>query len=266
MRTPLVLLPPSEGKAEGGDGPPWAESRHAFSSLDPQRREVISALRAAMHGDEQVVATLLGVGPAAARPAMRANLAIDSAPTLPAIERYTGVLFDALGYRELPARLRRRVDAQVVILSAVWGAVAPRDPIPDYKLKMGASLPGLGRLSSAWRPTLSPLLDDRAAGRVVWDLLPNEHAAAWKPGGGAVAHIRVRFLDEVARGGERRLVTVSHWNKLLKGALVRHVLDGQLREPDGLATFTHPQGYVYRPELTVVGDRGVEVSLVATRP
>jgi hypothetical protein len=265
MPTPLVLLPPSEGKAPGGDGPPWSDGRRAFTSLDPYRRDVIAALRRAMRDDQTRAAKLLGVSEASAQSAICANLVIDSAPTLPAIERYRGVLFGALAYDDLPAKLRRRVDEQVVIVSALWGAVTPSDPIPDYKLKMGASLPGVGRLSTFWRPALALVLDDMAAGRVVWDLLPAEHAAAWKPRGTAKAHIRVRFLDEVDRNGTRELVTVSHWNKLLKGALVRHIVDKQLRDPEGLARFSHPEGYVYRPELTTVSGRDVHVGLVASR-
>jgi cytoplasmic iron level regulating protein YaaA (DUF328/UPF0246 family) len=109
------------------------------------------------------------------------------------------------------------------------------------------------------------VLDEHVDGRIVWDLLPGEHAAAW-PSTNAPRHrIAVRFLDDVERDGRRELVTVSHWNKLLKGALVRHVVGRQLRDPDGLADFEHPQGYAYRPDLTTVdGDRTV-VSLVARR-
>jgi uncharacterized protein len=265
MSPPLLLLPPSEGKAPGGHGAPWADAPRAFPSLDPQRRVVISALRLAMREDAASAARLLGVGEVSAAQAICSNLTVDSAPTMPAIERYTGVLFDALGYQELSTKLRRRVDAQVVVLSALWGAVAPRDPIPDYKLKMSASLADLGRLATWWRPALSPLLDDLAARRVVWNLLPGEHASAWKPGGTAAATISVRFLDELTRKGRRELVTVSHWNKLLKGALVRHVVEHQLREPDGLARFAHPQGYVYRPDLTSTRGTDVEVALVASR-
>jgi hypothetical protein len=70
----------------------------------------------------------------------------------------------------------------------------------------------------------------------------------------------VRFAETVVRGGRRELVTVAHWNKLLKGALVRHVLATQLREVDGLAEFDHPLGYVFDPELTEVADDGVRVT------
>src|SRR5690606_14645579 len=143
--------------------------------------------------------------------------------------------------------------------------VAPQDPIPDYKLKMGASLPPLGRMSTWWRPTLSPFLDELAADRVVWNLLPTEHTAAWRSGNTAKAVIRVRFLDDVERKGQRELVTVSHWNKLLKGALVRHVVDGQVDDPEALVDFEHPQGYVYRPDLTVQDGNTIDIALVATR-
>ena len=103
---------------------------------------------------------------------------------------------------------------------------------------------------------------------MVWDLLPGEHRAAWAPGpiataAGPALVISVRFLDESApQGGERRFTTVSHWNKLLKGALVRHVLSHQLVDPEGLSTFRHPEGYVLDPGLTEESEGRVSVALV----
>ena len=75
----------------------------------------------------------------------------------------------------------------------------------------------------------------------------------------------VRFLDDVVRHGTRELVAVNHWNKLLKGSLVRHLLATQLTGPDGLEEFAHPQGYVYRPDLTESSGKGTTISFVATR-
>jgi cytoplasmic iron level regulating protein YaaA (DUF328/UPF0246 family) len=262
---PLILLPPSEGKAPGGTGKPWPYGTSTFSVLDDARRDVLAALQSAMRGDHAARRKLLGVGDEAADQAAAANLAVETAGTRRAIDRYTGVLYDALDYGSLPAPLRRRVDAQVVILSGLWGALAPKDEIPDYKLKMGASLPGLGRLSSWWRTRLSPVLDERAARRTVWNLLPNEHAAAWKRGVPVRAEITVRFADEVTRDGTRTLLTVSHWNKLLKGALVRYVVATQSTDVEALAEFDHPEGYTYRPELTVRDGERIEATLVAVR-
>jgi len=263
MPAPLILLPPSEGKAPGGGGPPWSDTEQSFASLADHRRRVVSALVEAMGGSVEARVKLLGVKAAKAEEATAANLVVDSSPTMPAIERYTGVLYDALDYPSLPAKVRRGVDRQVVVFSGLWGSVRPGDAVPDYKLKMGAVLPALGRLAAFWKPILTDALADAASG-TVWDLLPNEHSAAWDP---AVAgrRIRVRFLDDVVKGGERTLVTVSHWNKLLKGALVRHVVEHGLDDPEGLVDFDHPEGYRYDPSLTETTGTTTDLALVTRR-
>ena len=208
-----VLLPPSEAKAPGGRGRPWAPGRSALPELDGARAEVLAALGAEVAG----------------------------APTRRAIERYTGVLYRELDWASLPAAARRRGSSSVLIASGLGGIVAPGDPIPDYRLKMGARLDGIGRLSSFWRPRLTVALGPRLAGRVVWDLLPGEHAAAWDPAAVAVRRrITVRFVDAAGR-------TVSHWNKLLKGALVRHLLTEGTVDPAALVDFVHPSGYRLDP-------------------
>ena len=110
------------------------------------------------------------------------------------------------------------------------------------------------------------MADAMAASRTdtVWDLLPNEHAAAWDPSV-AGRRIRVRFLDDVMKNGKRTLVTVSHWNKLLKGALVCHVVEHGLDDPAGLIDFDHPEGYRYDPSLTTTTGTTTDVALVTKR-
>ena len=178
----MILLPPSEGKATGGKGPPWESVDQSFPALADPRREVVHALVEAMGGSSEARSKLLGVKATKAEEATAVNLDVATAPTMPAIDRYTGVLYDALNYPSLPAKVRRGVDRQVVVFSGLWGVVRPTDPIPDYKLKMGASLPGLGKPARFWKP----LISDALAGAItasgtntVWDLLPNEHSAAW---------------------------------------------------------------------------------------
>lgn len=266
---PVILLPPSEGKARGGAGPPWAPGAGSFATLDDRRAQVLAALAVAVGGPPAAVAKLLGVKGVALEAAVAADRAATMAPTMSAVERYTGVLYDALDAGSLPPRQRRRLHSQVAIISGLWGVVQPADPIPDYKLKMGAALAPLGRLSTWWRPAITEALTPLVARRVVWDLLPNEHRAAWTPppaGSGPTAPAAVlsaRFLDEhPLRDGERRFTTVSHWNKLLKGALVRHVLTTQLDDPAGLVEFTHPEGYTYDPTLTLEHDGRTDLAFV----
>ena len=234
---PLILLPPSEGKAPGGGGLPWRRDSLSID-LDAERTRVIRALAAAMKGDDASRSKLLDVKGKALAAAVAANRAITKAPTRPAIERYTGVLYDAIEHRSLTAAQRRRLDASVVIFSGLWGAVMPADPIPDYKLKMGAALGPLGKLSTWWREPLSARLAKLAAGRHVWNLLPKEHALAWDPPDG-LEQWTVRFLER--RNGA--MTTVSHDNKSLKGALVRYLLANPGAEPADLAVWKHPAGY-----------------------
>lgn len=217
-RRTVILIPPSEGKAPGGDGPPWQPDTMAVAELDPQRRRVLQAL-----GRRHEART---------------------GPTLPAIERYTGVLYQGLDAPSLRGTPRRRLDRSVLVVSGLWGLVAPRDPIPHYKLKMSANVPPLGKLSTWWRPAVTQAVAARAERALVWDLLPIEHAAAvsWD----AVApheRVVVRFVD--GRGK-----TVSHWNKLLKGSLVRWLVTTGCTDVEALVEFEHPQGYRYDPAAT----------------
>ncbi|HEU5150933.1 MAG TPA: peroxide stress protein YaaA [Iamia sp.] len=222
-----LLLPPSEGKAPGGRGAPWRPGRGVLPALDGPRAEVLAAL---------------GGG-------------VAEAPTRRALDRYTGVLYKELDAASLDTAARRRLSSTTLIASGLWGLVGPNDPIPDYRLKMGASLPGLGKLSTFWRPHLTAALGERLAGRVVWDLLPNEHAAAWDPAPVPLhRRITVRFVTA-------QDTTVSHWNKLLKGSLVRHLAATGLTDPDGLAAFAHPSGYRYDPAATVTAGRHTTIVL-----
>ena len=262
---PLLLIPPSEGKAPGGTGAAWTEGTLLAPELDRRRKSALTALRVAMRGSAAARAKLLGVKGVALAEATETDRHAASGPTLAAIDRYTGVLYGALDHRTLPAVSRRRLDRQVRILSGLWGVVAPADAIPDYKLKMGVALGRLGKLSTWWRPGVTAALAPEIAGRAVWDLLPNEHRAAWGPdlSGGAgspLTVISVRFADAVRRGDHVELVAVAHWNKLLKGALVRHVLATQLDEVAGLAEFDHPLGYRFDPDLTEAADDGLRVT------
>jgi cytoplasmic iron level regulating protein YaaA (DUF328/UPF0246 family) len=245
VRAPLILLPPSEGKAPGGDGPPWSPGSMAVD-LDRRRIMVIGALRRVMREDEASRAKLLGVHGKALEAATAADLALRRAPTLPAIERYTGVLYEALDAGSLTPAERRRLDGSVVIFSGLWGLVTPGDLIPDYRLKMGARLGTLGVLSAWWRADLTARLAALAAGRRVWNLLPNEHAAAWRPPA-TLPQWSVRFLDRAPDGS---LVAVSHRNKALKGALVRFLTAHPSAGAEDLAAWDHPDGYLLQPALT----------------
>ena len=267
---PVILLPPSEGKAEGGNGSKVQNSDLSFPQLERARSAVRSALSSAMKGDEATRSKLLGVKGGALASATTANRTLLTSPTLPAIERYTGVLYDALDAGSLSSRDRARLADQVLIFSGLWGVVRPDDLIPDYKLKMGATLPKISKVSTWWRHPLTDAIATNVRGSIVWNLLPKEHDSAWAPFGKEAdpadipsAIFSVKFLDEdPPSGNERSFTTVSHWNKLLKGALVRFILATGADDPKALTKFRHPEGYRYDRTLTETTPTGTVLCMV----
>ncbi len=253
-RRRLILVPPSEGKALGGEGVPWHAADGAEQHpLFTMRSEVVGALgeRVAEPASAGDLSKLFGVSGAALARAVAADSALDTAPTLPAVERYDGVLYQHLELDSMTPGQRRRLDRSVRIVSGLWGLVAPHELIPDYRLKMSASLEGLGKLSTWWRGALSELVAAEARGAELWDLLPNEHAAALSPPPRSVRTTAV-FLSPDRSG---RLVPVSHWNKALKGALVSHLVRHPSATVEDLLEWDHPAGYRLDAESLEVRDR-----------
>ena len=206
----LVLLPPSETKRAGGDGGPLDLGALSYPELTDVRASLVDAL----------------VGLAADVPAARAalelsakqddeiarNAALRTTSTLPAIERYTGVLYDALAVGTLTRAQRRRADARLAVGSALFGLVRAADPIPAYRLSAGSALPGRPGLRAVWRPALEPVVKD--LDDLVVDLRSGAYAAL-APVPGAVT-VRV----ETERPGGGRAV-VSHFSKAHKGRIAR---------------------------------------------
>lgn len=232
--TPLILLPPSEGKSPDGNGPPvdWAEGR--FGELAGDRQIVRDAARRAMSGKGSA-ARLLGVKGTHLARAQAEWEALDCAPTMAAAARYSGVVWEAVDIPGMGAAARRRLMSRVVIPSGLWGLVGAGDAIPPYRLKMGARVGTLGLLSRWWLPRVSPLLAARVGKAAVIDLLPQEHAAAID-----VSTLRSGCLVRVAivedgPGGRR---SVGHAGKTAKGRLARAILEEDVRTADGLAQMT----------------------------
>lgn len=238
LRAPVILLPPSEGKAPGGVATVWSATRHAFRELDGDRVAVRDAVRRAIARGEPEATRLLGVRARHLARALADWAALDDAPTMPAVARYRGVVWTALDPEGLDATARRRLGARVLVPSGLWGLVAATDPIPAYRLKMGARVPALGLLAAFWRPRITPIVNRRAAGGWVIDLLPREHAAAVDADGLAGSRLlRVDLVEPDGRGARR---SVGHVGKSLKGLLARAILEADARHPDAIAALRVP--------------------------
>jgi uncharacterized protein len=215
----LVLLPPSEGKAAGGTGPPLDLGALSFPALNPVRDRLVHALTTAARDEPETLRCALGLSPRQ-RDAIDQDAALLTSATMPALERYTGVVYDNLDYRTLRGAARRRADRSLLVASPLFGLLRPRDRVPAYRLSAGTSLPGVGGLAAVWRPALEAVLG-QAPGLVV-DLRSGAYAALAR----LPRAVEVRVLRE---DGGRRTV-VSHDNKHTKGRLARALCEHGARD------------------------------------
>ena len=111
---------------------------------------------------------------------------------------------------------------------------------------MDAVLPEVGRVSEFWRSRMSGALNETLAGRVVWNLLPGSHEKAWDDDHSYKKMMVVEFLKE--QKGERKALT--HDVKPLRGQFVNYIVRETLEDLEGLAEWTHPEGYRYDPEAS----------------
>ena len=160
---------------------------------------------------------LLGVG-ASLRADVERNTRLHAEPAAPAHQVYSGVLYDALGYNSLTPAQRRKADASVLVVSALWGAIRFADRVPAYRLSMGTALPDVGRLASFWKPQLTDALRRPRTGELLVDCRSSTYAAAWTPP--AAQTVAVNVFTEV--DGVRKVV--SHFAKHTRGELARHLL------------------------------------------
>lgn len=190
----IILIPPSEGKNPEGK----------FAALKKPNQDVshmVDKMQAVEHKDW---AKILGVKGKALEKAIEANQQILDAKTLPAIERYTGVVYKAIDYPSLSVLAKKTFDQHVRMVSAVFGLVKPQDKIPDYKLKIDK----LGA-DKFWKP----IIQKKLTKSYVVDLLPKAHQKA-------VAYDQGLTIDfNFIKNGKS--VPAGHHGKHIKGCFIR---------------------------------------------
>lgn len=212
-----ILLPPSETKRPGGTGTPLDLRGLALPELHDERSAVVDAL-VDLAGDENTARSVLKLS-ARQLGDIEHNRMLRRAATMPAVDRYTGVLFDALDAATLSAASRRWLGAHVWIHSAPLGPLGALDPIPAYRLAAGTSLPGLPALRRHWAEATQRAIA-QAAPSFVLDLR-SEAYVALGPVPASVPSVYVRVVTD-DEGGSRAL---NHFNKKSKGLLVRELAE-----------------------------------------
>ncbi|MGC5222124.1 YaaA family protein [Micromonospora sp. DT81.3] len=251
----LILLPPSETKRPGGGRRPLDIAGLALPSLTAEREATVDAL-IALSRDPESARRVLKLGSTQAFEAS-ANALLRTAPTLPAVDRYTGVLYGALDAASLDAGARRWLSAHVLIHSAPFGPVGALDRIPSYRLGAGISLPGLPPLRRVWADAVTRAIADSSA--FVLDMRSEAYVALGPvPSASPAAYVRVVADDD---GGRTR--ALNHFNKHAKGAFVRALAMERARVASraGLLRWADEAGWALRES----GEPGILHLVVSER-
>ena len=201
----VVLLPPSEGKASGG-------SENPLSELHPVTQELLGRL---IGQDPQKIYS------SRHNEAAQLNAQVRTAPTMPAIKRYTGVVYDALDYDTLEHK--EWIDEHVLIVSGLFGLLTPQQRIPNYKFPIT-----LLSAAKLWKP------HQHLTECFVVDLLPKTHKKAVTYDSG----VEIDFT----RTKNGKIVSAGHHGKHIKGRFVRWLAEHNVTTQEEIYQFTE-DGY-----------------------
>ena len=125
----IFLLPPSETKEPGGKRRAKALSH---KELDKTRKVLQEALLDICKSPNLAAKALKLGGNQIGE--IQVNLDLANPKCLPALDRYTGTLYDALKAGGVTSAMRARASKTVFIQSSLFGLISAGDEIPNYRL------------------------------------------------------------------------------------------------------------------------------------
>jgi len=221
----VILLPPSEGKS--GDMREGASFALACPAEAAEVAPVLKHLKRLRAGERS---TFYGVSTKEKATAAHAlNQEALASPGMPAIQRYTGVVYDHLHFDTL--RDPDHALSHIFIVSGLYGLIPASAPIADYKLPLN------GWLTRHWKSRNAARLARFAAGRPILSLLPGAHAKALSVEG-------LLSIDFKLAGGKK---SAGHFGKAIKGKFARFLLEEKVGDLEGVARFCE-EGYTFDGE------------------
>ena len=204
-----ILLAPSETKKPGGEKPFYLASL-LFDALLPYRNKLLhSYINILQKGDMKELSKMFGFKKESDILSYKKDIVHE--PAIKAIERYTGVAFDHLGYGTLDEKAKTYIDSHVILFSNLFGVLRASDCIPDYRLKQGETVGDI-RVEKFYSEPLEKLLDDYLGEEEILDLRAGFYDKFYKP---SKPYTTLKFVKE----GK----VVSHWAKAYRGIVLREI-------------------------------------------
>ncbi|XPV68714.1 MAG: YaaA family protein [Halarcobacter sp.] len=205
-----ILLAPAETKNSGGTQNPFCKNNFCFEDLFPKREEIFDIYEDFINNSTiEELSSWFGLKKL--EDVAKYKTSLKDKPTMKAINRYSGVAFDALAYNSLDKRIQNYIDENVVIFSNLFGPLLAKDLIPDYKYKQGAKLPNIN-VEKFYMDNFTEKLDDFVADEVI-DLRAGFYEKFYK-----VKKANVLTFKFIKDGK-----VVSHWAKHYRGKVLQEI-------------------------------------------
>jgi cytoplasmic iron level regulating protein YaaA (DUF328/UPF0246 family) len=213
----------------------------SFSSQDSARADLMSAVESWCRDSPEAAAKALKLGPKSIDEL--ANNVFRDAELMPAINRYTGVLYSATNVSMWTTEQRDWAATHVYIHSALFGIISSADQIPVYRLSYDTKVAGRA-LKEYWGAQVGDALGEMAAGDWILDC----RSAGYRELAPIPADIPSASLDVVSSNGGKAL---NHFNKIHKGELVAALVadSPDLATPEDLVNWSNSVGIDLRHTL-----------------
>jgi cytoplasmic iron level regulating protein YaaA (DUF328/UPF0246 family) len=209
----IFLLPPSETKDPGGK-----KSAKVLSHKELDKtRKLLQHELVEICKNPALAAKALKLGPKQLSE-IQVNLELTKPKCLPALDRYTGTLYDALKDGGVTASMRARAGKVVFIQSSLFGLISAADSIPNYRLSASSKLPNTN-LKKIWN-TAHVNVWQRFSKELLIDLRSNSYADLAPVPESATCYT----LDVVLEDKKGKRTKLNHFNKQAKGQFVRAAL------------------------------------------
>ncbi len=204
-----ILLAPAETKKVGGESTPYCKDNFYFKDIFTTRDTVVENY-VEFISNSSLAELSKWFGLKNLEECKRYSQSILDKPTMKAIQRYTGVAFDAIDYNQLEEDAKQYCDNNIVLFSNLFGVLRADDLIPDYKYKQGSSLPNIDTVK-LYKENIKEYLDSYLGYEVI-DLRAAYYDKFYKP---TMPTITYKFLKD----GK----VVSHWAKHYRGLVVKEL-------------------------------------------
>jgi hypothetical protein len=214
----IVLLPPSEAKLQDGGEGSFADHH---PELVADTKKVLAYIKKLKVAEQHKIYKMKDKGKV--KTAHQCNLAALDSPALPAVQRYTGVVYQFIDYDSL--KQKRAAQSRLFVVSALFGLINGGTKIPNYKLGMTPWL------TKHWRD-INVERFEKLKKQPVLSLLSTDFQKA-------LPIENLLHVDFRVQGGKK---AAGHFGKAIKGRFVRFLIENKITNAKDFGGFTE-DGY-----------------------